>query len=258
MAEPFAISEPAEAKDRIIMALDVASAESARQLVDELDDHISFFKVGYQLFVAEGMSFVRELIEKRDKRVFLDLKMDDVGETITLAVEEIAKHNVSLLTVHGNGATARAALKGRGSSSWPKILSLTLLTSLDTTDLRDLGLLGAHSQCKTLDEYVDWRAKQAILAKCDGLITAGGNVARLRSKYPDCLIITPGVRPEGSSTDDHKRPTTPYQAIAAGANYLVVGRPIRDAPQGERAEAAHRITEEIQAGLAARTNQQAA
>ena len=257
MAEPFAISEPAEAKDRIIMALDVASADSALQLVDELEGHISFFKVGYQLFVAEGMPFVRELIE-RDKRVFLDLKMDDVGETITLAVEEIAKHKVSLLTVHGNGATARAALKGRGSSPWPKILSLTLLTSLDTTDLRDLGLLGTHSQCKTLDEYVDWRAAQAILAECDGLIAAGGNVARLRSKYPDNLIITPGVRPKGSPTDDHKRSITPYRAIAAGADYLVVGRPIRDAPLGERAKAAQRITEEIHEGLAARINQQAA
>ena len=257
MAEPFAISEPTEAKDRIIMALDVASADSARQLVDELEGHISFFKVGYQLFVAEGMSFVQELIE-RDKKVFLDIKMDDIGETITLTVEGIAKHNVSLLTVHGNGATARAALKGRGSSLWPKILSLTLLTSLDTTDLRDLGLLGAHSQCKTLDEYVDWRAAQAILAECDGLITAGGNVERLRSKYPDSLIITPGVRPKGNSTDDHKRSTTPYQAIAAGADYLVVGRPIRNAPRWERAEAAHRITKEIQDGLAARINQQAA
>jgi len=248
MAESFDISRPAEAKDRIIMALDVPTKEKALELVDELEGNVSFFKVGYQLFVAEGMSFVRELI-KREKRVFLDLKMDDVGETITLAVEQIAKHNVSLLTVHGNGATARAALRGRGLSSQPKILSLTLLTSLDTTDLRDLGLLGEHAKCKTLGEYVDWRAEQAIAAECDGLIAAGENVARLRSKHSDTLIVTPGVRLQGSTTDDHKRPTTPYRAIAAGSDYLVVGRPIRDAGPGNRAEAARRIAEEIQHGL---------
>ena len=172
MAESSSLSRPAEAKDRIIMALDVATRKKALHIVEELDGHVSFFKVGYQLFVAEGMSFVHELNEW-NKQVLLDLKMDDVGETIMLAVHEIAKHNISLLTVHGNGTTVQAALKGRGSSPCPKILSLTLLTSLNTTDLQDLGLLGKQAKCKTLSEYVDWRAKQAIAAGCDGFISAG-------------------------------------------------------------------------------------
>ena len=238
------------ARDRIIVALDVADRDRALQLVDELEDHVSFFKVGYQLFVAEGMPFVDELVA-RNKRVFLDLKMDDVGATIALAVEAIAKHDVHFLTVHGNGATARAALRGRGQSNatLPHILSLTLLTSLDSTDLRDLGVIGEHAKCRSLNEYVDWRAEQAIDAGCDGLIAAGENVERLRSQYPDTLIVTPGVRLQNGDTDDHKRPTTPSQAIAHGADYLVIGRPIRDAASGERLDLVKRITREIDLGI---------
>ena len=243
--------KPSEsAKDRIIMALDVGDRDTALRLVDELDDHISFFKIGYQLFVAEGMAFVDELV-KRENRIFLDLKMDDVGATITLAVEAIAEHNVQFLTVHGNGATARAALKGRSQSNrtLPQILSLTLLTSLDSTDLRDLGVIGKHAKCKSLSEYVDWRAKQAIDAQCDGLIAAGENVERLRLKYPDTLIVTPGVRLHSGAPDDHKRPTTPRQAVAHGADYLVIGRPIRDVASGERLDLVERITREIDLGI---------
>ncbi len=238
------------ARDRIIMALDVGDRDTALRLVDELDDHISFFKIGYQLFVAEGMAFVDELVE-RNKRIFLDLKMDDVGATITLAVEAIAKHNVHLLTVHGSGATAKAALKGRSQSNrtLPQILSLTLLTSLDSTDLRDLGVIGEHAKCKSLDEYVDWRAQQAIDAQCDGLIAAGENVERLRSKYPDALIVTPGIRLQNDEPDDHKRPATPRQAIAHGADYLVIGRPIRDVESGKRQDVVERVTKEIVLGL---------
>ena len=238
------------AKNRIIVALDVGDRDTALQLVDELEGHISFFKVGYQLFVAEGMPFVDELVE-REKRVFLDLKMDDVGATITLAVEAIAKHDVYFLTVHGNGATAKAALRGRSQSAraLPRILSLTLLTSLDSTDLRDLGVIGEHAKCKSLNEYVDWRAEQAIDAGCDGLIAAGENVERLRSKHPDTLIVTPGVRLQDGSPDDHKRPTTPRQAIAHGADYLVVGRPVRDVAPGERLNLVERITREIDLGI---------
>ena len=239
-----------DAKSRIIVALDVADKATALQLVDELEDHISFFKIGYQLFVAEGMPFVDELVDRK-KRIFLDLKMDDVGATIALAVEAIAKHDVYFLTVHGNGATAKAALRGRSQSGrkLPRILSLTLLTSLDSTDLRDLGVIGAHAKCKSLNEYVDWRAEQAIDAGCDGLIAAGENVERLRSKHPDTLIVTPGVRLQDGSPDDHKRPTTPRQAIAHGADYLVIGRPVRDAASGERLDLVKRITREIDLGI---------
>ncbi len=238
------------AGDRIIMALDVESRGAALRLVDELDEDISFFKVGYQLFVAEGMSFVDELVARK-KRIFLDLKMDDVGATITLAVEAIAKHEVHLLTVHGGAATARAALQGRGRANrkLPHILSLTLLTSLDSTDLEDLGVIGEHARCKSLDEYVDWRARQAIDAGCDGLITAGGNVERLRAKHPNTLIVTPGIRLGGDDSDDHKRPATPRRTIAHGADYLVIGRPIRDAAPGKRLEVVESIAHEIDLGL---------
>ena len=243
--------KPSEsANDRIIMALDVEDRDTALRLVDELENHISFFKIGYQLFVAEGMSFVDELVERK-KRIFLDLKMDDVGATITLAVEAIAKHDVHFLTVHGNGATAKAALKGRSQSNsrLPHILSLTLLTSLDSTDLRDLGVIGEHAKCKSLDEYVDWRAQQAIDARCDGLIAAGENVERLRAKYPDTLIVTPGIRVQSDGSDDHKRPATPRQAIARGADYLVIGRPIRDVESRKRLDVVERVTKEIDLGL---------
>ena len=238
------------ARDRIIMALDVGDRDTALRLVDELDDHISFFKIGYQLFVAEGMAFVDELVERK-KRIFLDLKMDDVGATITLAVEAIAKHDVHFLTVHGSGATAKAALRGRSRSNCrlPNILSLTLLTSLDSTDLRDLGVIGEHARCKSLDEFVDWRARQAIDAECDGLIAAGENVERLRSKYPDTLIVTPGIRLRNGGPDDHKRPATPRQAIAHGADYLVIGRPIRDVESGKRLDVVERVANEIELGV---------
>ena len=243
--------KPSEsAKDRIIMALDVENRGAALQLADELGDHISFFKIGYQLFVSEGMSFVDELVERK-KRIFLDLKMDDVGATITSAVEAIAKHNVHFLTVNGSGATARAALKGRSRSNvgLPHVLSLTLLTSLDSTDLRDLGVIGEHARCKSLDEYVDWRAQQAIDARCDGLVAAGENVERLRSKHPDTLIVTPGIRLQNGDSDDHKRPATPREAISHGADYLVIGRPVRDAESGKRLEVVERVAKEIDLGL---------
>ena len=246
--------KPSEnAKDRIIVALDVEDRDTALRLVDELDDHISFFKIGYQLFVAEGMSFVDELVERK-KRIFLDLKMDDVGATITLAVEAIAKHDVDFLTVHGSGATARAALKGRSRANreLPQILSLTLLTSLDSTDLRDLGVIGEHAKCKSLDEFVDWRAQQAIDAGCDGLIAAGENVERLRSKCPDTLIVTPGIRLRSGDPDDHKRTATPRDAIEHGADYLVIGRPVRDVEPGERLDVVERFAKEIELGLEAR------
>ncbi|MCY4284498.1 MAG: orotidine-5'-phosphate decarboxylase [Thiotrichales bacterium] len=248
MVSPHTPNE--SARDRIIMALDVESRDAALRLVDALDDDISFFKVGYQLFVAEGMSFVDELVERK-KRIFLDLKMDDVGATIALAVEVVAKHDVHLLTIHGGSATARAALKGRSQANrrLPNILSLTLLTSLDSTDLEDLGVIGEHAKCKSLDEYVDWRAQQAVDAGCDGLITAGGNVERLRAKHPDTLIVTPGIRLRSDDSDDHKRPATPRRTIAHGADYLVIGRPIRDADPGKRLEVIESVANEIELGL---------
>jgi len=244
------VHEP-DPKDRLILALDVATADEANRLVDELDGLVSFYKVGYQLFLATGMQFVRDLVSG-GKRVFLDLKMDDVEETITQGVREIAKNDVDFLTIHGNGATARAAIEGRGDNDRPKILSVTLLSSLDEQDLIDLGILGKKGKFKSLDQYVLWRAQQAVDANVDGLIASGDTVAATRKRVGDGpILVTPGVRPKGIPTDDHKRHLTPMEAIASGADYLVVGRPIRNAD--DRCEMARSIIGEIEKGLDSRT-----
>ena len=234
---------PLKASDRLIVALDVRTKEEAFSLVEKLDGLVSFFKVGYQLLLAEGMAFVRELV-KSEKKVFLDLKMDDVEETIKSAVEVITEAGVTFITIHGNGATARAAREGRGKASLPKLLSLTLLTSLDEQDLKDMRIVGKRSKFKDLNSYVVWRADEAVNEGCDGLISAGSSVSALRKKFgPKTIIVAPGVRLKGETTHDHKRVTTPRDATLAGADYLVVGRPIRHAsdPRG----AADRIISEI-------------
>jgi orotidine-5'-phosphate decarboxylase len=241
-------SPPNEARERLIIALDVDSKKDALQLVDELDGLVSFYKIGYQLFLAEGMGFVDELIH-RGIHVFLDLKLDDVEETITNAAREITRHNVNLLTIHGNGATARAARAGRGDSIIPKILSVTLLSSLDAQDLTDLGVLGKGKKFLSLTDYVLWRAEAAIAAGCDGLIASGETIAQIRSKVgSDPIIVSPGIRPDGTAKDDHKRSATPRDAIVAGADYLVVGRPVRNARN--RRQMAESIIAEIDEALA--------
>jgi orotidine-5'-phosphate decarboxylase len=234
----------ANPSERLIVALDVPTKAEAQQIVGALDGLVTFYKVGFQLFIAEGMSYVRELIDRGNK-VFLDLKMDDVEETITSAVREITRNGVHLLTLHGNGATARAAIAGRGSSEYPKVLSVTLLSSLDGQDLIDLQILGKNGKFSSLMDYVLWRADQAVKAGCDGLIASGDTISEIRSRLgPDPLIISPGIRPAGIASDDHKRAATPMAAIQAGADYLVVGRPIRNA--ADPADMARRIIGDIE------------
>jgi orotidine-5'-phosphate decarboxylase len=236
-----------EPRDRLIVALDVATRGEALDLVHQLRGVVSFYKVGYQLFLAEGMGIVDTLIAQ-DLKVFLDLKMDDVGETITLAVREIAKRKVRFLTVHGNGATATASIAGRDGADYPKILQVTLLSSLDKQDLTDLGLLGMMKRFHSVDEYAIWRAEQSVAAGCDGVIASGTTISKIRAKIgADHLIVSPGIRRAGKDSQDHKRVTTPKEAIEAGADYLVVGRPVRDA--GEPAAAAQAIIDEIETGL---------
>jgi orotidine-5'-phosphate decarboxylase len=248
--EPSYMSVPKnlEPRERLIVALDVDTRSQALGLIDQLAGIVSFYKVGFQLFLsADGMKFVDELAE-RQLRVFLDLKMEDVEETISRAVEQIAKRHVHFLTIHGNGATARAAIAGRGSSEFPKILSVTLLSSLDRQDLIDLQILGKKGKHDGLDQYVLWRAQAAVEAGCDGLIASGTTIGMLRENLGgDPIIVSPGIRPTDTSPDDHKRTTTPREAIRTGADYLVVGRPIRNArnPRG----VASSIVGEIEQGL---------
>ncbi len=225
--------------DRLIVALDVDTTKKALDIIEDLNGLVSFFKVGYQLFIGEGLTFVRRLIEGNN-RVFLDLKMDDVEETIRRAVANIAASEVEFLTIHGSGATVRAARDGRGAREKPKLLSVTLLSSLDANDLKDLF---ADSKL-TVESYVKWRAKQAIDNGCEGLIASGETIGMLRKLYPSAIIVAPGIRPADSSRDDHKRALSPDDAIRAGADYLVVGRPIRNSSNPRNA--AEKIIEEME------------
>jgi len=242
-----------EARDRLIVALDVPTATEALDLVAKLEGCVSFFKVGLQLFVSDGLlskdlRLIQQLTDA-GKKVFLDLKMDDVQETIRLTLAGIAQaDNIRFVTIHGNGATAKAARDGKGNSEYPKLLSITLLSSLDQHDLRDLFM----GETISLDTYVKFRAKQALDAGCDGLIASGRSVEMLRKEYPKTTIVTPGIRPPGSSTDDHKRSLTPRQAIAAGSDYLVVGRPIRNTANPKNM--AERIISEIEMELRERSS----
>ena len=213
---------PKRIEDRLIVALDVPSIGEARDLVGELDGLVSFFKVGLWLQFAAGFDGLIDELIQRGKKVFLDAKMFDIGETVKQGVARAAERGVSFVTVHGDSEILKAAVEGRGGSGL-KIFAITVLTSVDQDGLRDLGYL-----C-SVDELIRLRVKRAIACGCDGIIAAphdNPNELRGLSGAQGLLIVTPGVRLSGASPDDHKRPGTPAQAIAAGADYLVVGRPI--------------------------------
>lgn len=226
------MTEGIQASERLIVALDVDHRDDALRLVESLGDTVSFYKVGLQLFLPHGMPFVRELIDS-GKRVFLDLKVDDTPRTVEHAVAHASRdHGVRFFTLQGNADTARAAGRGRGDSEFPKFLQVTYLSSWDFDD----WLAQMHfpkdlcEQIRTtvsFDEIIENRAREILGAGCEGVIASGESVEHLRNVFPDAIIVTPGIRPQGSETHDHKRAQTPYDAIARGANYLVVGRPIR-------------------------------
>ena len=213
---------PDRIEDRLIVALDVPSISEARDLVGELSGLVSFFKVGLWLQFAAGFDDLIDELIKRGKKVFLDAKMFDIGETVKQGVVRAAERGFSLITVHGDGEIMKAAVEGRGDSRL-KILAITVLTSVDQDGLRDLGYL-----C-SVEELIRMRVKRSIACGCDGIIAAPhDNPDRIRQLAGEekLLIVTPGIRLAGTSADDHKRPGTPAEAIAAGADYLVVGRPI--------------------------------
>ena len=234
--------------ERLIVALDFSDVDEARKCVDELDGIVSFYKIGLELFTSPSRDFLEEL-RQRKCRIFLDLKMHDVDETIRRAVANVATLGVDFLTIHGNSATMQAACSGKGHLSL-KILAVPLLSSWNEKDLQELFLVGPTTdftpKFDTLDSYVFWRADQAVSQGCDGLIASGEYVKKLRARFNEnVLIVSPGIRPSGSSTDEHKRSLTPERAIQDGADYVVVGRPIRDATN--RKDTAQRIIQEISA-----------
>ncbi len=202
----------------VIIALDVATAAEARALVDALGDAADFYKVGLELYAAAGMEFVREL-KSRGKRVFLDLKLYDIGETVKRAVAAISHAGVDFLTVHAVKQVMQAAAAGRSGDL--KLLGVTVLTSFNEDDLREDGYaLG-------LAELVERRAGQAKSAGIDGIVCSALEAARVRAiTGPGMTLVIPGVRSAGASAADQKRVATPAQAIADGADYLVIGRQV--------------------------------
>ena len=225
---------------RLIVALDLPSTDDARRLVAQLDNSVNFYKVGLELFMAGGyFEFVDELAAA-GKQVFVDLKFFDVPATVGRAVERLQHRNISFVTVHGNDGIMQAAAASKGDL---KILAVTVLTSLDRGDLDDLGF-----QCD-VEELVLSRARRAIHCGCDGVVASGHEAARLREELGDRLmIVIPGIRPV-ENTDDQKRTVTVQDAFSHGADYIVVGRPIRDADNPRKV--AETIQREIASALMA-------
>ena len=213
---------PQKLEDRLIVALDVPTISEARALIDKLEGVVSFFKVGLWLQFAAGFDGLLDYLLAKNKKIFLDAKMFDIGETVKQGVARAAERGVTFVTVHGDGEIMKAAVEGRGNSRL-KIFAITVLTSVDQDGLREFGYL-----CSVAD-LIGLRVKRAIECGCDGIVASPhDNPNRIRDLAGEqrLLIATPGVRLAGSSADDHKRPGTPAQAIAAGADYLVIGRPI--------------------------------
>src|SRR3984885_2797417 len=209
-------------RDRLIVSLDLPGIEQAEAMIARLGDSVSFYKIGYHLAYAGGLPLGRQLADK-GKKVFIDLKLHDIGNTVKRGVESIAKSGATFLTVHGYPQTMKAAVEGRGGSDL-KILAVTVLTSYDDGDLHAAGYrLG-------VSDLVEARARQAQVLGIDGLVCSPEEAASLRRIVGHQMkLVTPGIRPAGSAAGDQKRIMTPARAIAAGADYLVVGRPVMEA-----------------------------
>lgn len=235
-----------DCRDRLIFALDVPDTDAARALVKTLGETVTFYKVGLELAMAPGYFELVDWLKARGKKVFVDVKLFDVPATVAAAVARLDARDVDFITIHGNQSIMEAAGAARKGST--KILAVTALTSLDRGDMTDLGF-----DCD-IDELVLSRARRALQAGCDGIVSSGLELERLRAEAPETLItVTPGIRPVDNDAppDDQKRVMTPARAIAAGADYLVVGRPIRQA--ADPAAAAAAIQNEIAAAVAERS-----
>jgi orotidine-5'-phosphate decarboxylase len=236
MVERTVRAAPANDHERLIFALDVSTLDEAKRLIDSLGDAVSFYKLGLEFFLSGHYFELAAELRQAGKRIFADLKLFDIPPTVARAVAQLARHEVDFITVHGNDAMLEAAVAARGDSH---ILAVTALTSLDRGDLDDLGF-----DCD-IDALVLSRAKRALALGCSGVISSGLEAAALRRDVDHALtVVCPGIRPVDND-DDQKRTLTASQAFAAGADYVVVGRPIRDAadPKG----AALAIQDEIKA-----------
>ncbi|MSO66362.1 MAG: orotidine-5'-phosphate decarboxylase [Pseudolabrys sp.] len=211
-----------DARERLIVALDVPTVGAAEAMVSRLGEAVSFYKIGYQLAFAGGLPFAAGLIAA-GKQVFLDLKLHDIGNAVSKGVESVAQIGATFLTVHAFPQTMKAAVEGKRGSRL-RILAVTVLTSYDDSDLAAAGY------DMSVGELAAARAAQARDTGVDGLVCSAEEAANLRKIVSaGMVLVTPGIRPAGSATGDQKRIMTPAKAIAAGANYLVVGRPIVEA-----------------------------
>ena len=207
-----------EPRDRLIVALDFATVEEARAMVARLGDTVSFYKIGYQLALAGGLSYAQELIGA-GKKLFIDMKLHDIGNTVAAGVKSVSRIGATFLTVHAYPQTMKAAASARDGGL--RVLAVTVLTSYDDADLKSAGY------AMSVGDLVAQRARQALEAGIDGLVCSPEEVKNLRAIVGDRLaLVTPGIRPAGSDAGDQKRIATPSSAIAAGADYLVVGRPV--------------------------------
>ena len=225
------------ADDRLIVALDVPDALSGLALAERLGDEVSFYKIGLGMLTGGGLALANELADEHGKRIFLDLKLFDIGATVEAAVRGLSRFGHDFLTVHGDPHVVAAAAQAKGDT---RILAVTILTSLDRADL-DAGLMKPGDVADLVAE----RAARAFDAGADGVIASPREAAAIRA-LPEAdgrLIVTPGVRPEGAAKGDQKRTETPARAIRAGADHVVVGRPIHGAP--DPAAAARAIRAEL-------------
>ncbi len=232
---------PIPLEERLIVALDVPTVEEAERLIGRLGDQIRFYKIGLQLIYAGGLVLAERLAEQGVK-IFLDGKLWDIGETVKNGVVNAARLGAAFLTVHGDRQTLRAALEGRGSGQ-TKILAVTALTSLDAADLADEGIDG------NVEDYVLRRVRTALAVGADGVIASPQEIPAIRAVSGGrLLVVAPGIRLAGAGLDDQKRVATPKSAMAAGADHIVVGRPIVRADDPAAAAAA--IIGQIREGLA--------
>ena len=228
---PFVAATP---RDRLILALDVASVAEAERIVEETRGTVGVYKIGYRLVFAGGLALAEKLVAAGE-RVFLDVKLLDIDNTVAEGVESILKIGVDWLTLHAYPKTMRAAVavRDRTPGARTRLLGVTVLTSMDDTDLAAAGYAGR------VEDLVLARAKDAAAAGMDGIVCSAAEASRLRAAVgSDLVLVTPGVRPAGAAAGDQKRIMTPADAVAAGADLLVVGRPILAAPDRRAAAAA--------------------
>jgi orotidine-5'-phosphate decarboxylase len=231
----FLSTKPIPVRERLIFALDVPSVEEAKELVQKLGDSVLFYKLGLEIFMAGGYFDLIKWLRKERKEVFVDLKFFDVPQTVQSAVSQLKHCEVRFVTVHGNNEILKAAVKNKNGL---KVLAVTVLTSLDTADLKDLGF-----ECDTASLVLS-RARRALALGCDGVISSGLESKKLRSDLGEnFLIVIPGIRPVDNTSDDQKRTVDVEAAFLSGADYIVIGRPIRLAsdPRAKAEEIQKRI-----------------